>query len=72
MLENIDNVIKDPNSTWTRQTGKVGSEFTTTGIPVKWRVEGTIDGINIRVVVEPAGRGVINSFPTNTPPNPLP
>ena len=72
VLENITSVAKDPNSTWTQRTGNPGAEFTNRGTPVKWAVEGTVDGINIRVIVEPSGRGVVSGYPTNTPPNPLP
>ena len=72
ILDNIVEVVKDPNSTWTQQTGRAGAEFTKKGIPVRWSVDGTVDSIDIRVIVEPAGRGVVTSYPTNTPPNPLP
>ena len=70
VLDNIIEVVKDPNSTWTQRTGSPGAEFTRKGRPVRWRVEGTVDGIDIRVTVEPAGQGVVTAFPTNTPPNP--
>lgn len=57
----ISDVIKDPHSRWTRQPG---------GPPVRWRVEGTRNGVDIRVIVEPQGQGVITAFPTNRPRNP--
>ena len=72
VLGNITKVVKDPNSTWTQQTGRPGATVTRAGEPVTWKVEGTVDGIDIRVVVEPTGRGVVTAFPTNTPQNPLP
>ena len=72
VLDNITKVVKDPNSQWTQQTGAAGRQFTRAGDPVIWKVEGTVDNIDIRVIVEPAGQGVVTGFPTNTPPNPLP
>ena len=72
VLDNITDVVKDPNSTWKQETGRPGAEFTKKGAPVKWSVTGTRDGIDIRVLVEPSGRGVVSGYPTNTPPNPLP
>lgn len=61
VIKYISDIIKDPNSRWIRQPGKP---------PYRWRIEGTRDGINIRVIVEPQGQGVITAFPTNRPRNP--
>ena len=70
VLDNITSVVKDPNSTWTQKTGKPGRLLTNKGLPTQWTVEGTVDGISIRAVVEPAGKGIISGYPTNVPPNP--
>lgn len=56
----ISDIIKDPNSRWIRQPGRP---------PIRWRIEGTRDGVNIRVIVEPQAQGVITAFPTNRPRN---
>ena len=72
MLNNIKKVLEDPDSTWTQQTGSPGAEFTKRGQPVKWKVEGTVDGVDIRVITQPGGQGVVTSIPTNATPNPLP
>ncbi|NJK67191.1 MAG: hypothetical protein HC941_12195 [Microcoleus sp. SU_5_3] len=66
----MSEVIQDPNSIWLQQNGKPGAKYTKTGKPVKWQIDGTRDGINIRVIVEPDGKGAITAFPTNIPPNP--
>ena len=66
----ISEVVKDPNSIWFQQNGNLGAKYTKTGKPVKWQIDGTRDSVNIRVIVEPDGRGVITAFPTNIPPNP--
>ncbi|TAG62125.1 MAG: hypothetical protein EAZ28_03450 [Oscillatoriales cyanobacterium] len=57
-------------SDWFQQNGKAGAKYTKTGNPVKWQIDGTRDGVNIRVIAEPDGRGVITAFPTNISPNP--
>ena len=60
VINYISDIIKDPRSRWTQQPGK----------PVRWRIEGTRNGVDIRVIVEPQGEGVITAFPTNRPRNP--
>ena len=70
IMNYISEVIQDPNSIWFQQNGKAGAKYTKTGNPVKWQIDGTRDGVNIRVIVEPDGRGVITAFPTNISPNP--
>lgn len=61
VIRYISDIIKDPNSRWIRQPGRP---------PNRWRIEGTRDGVNIRIIVEPQGQGVITAFPTNRPRNP--
>lgn len=55
---------------WTQQTGKAGAKLTKHGKPVRWTIEGTRDRVDIRVIVEPDGKGIVTAFPTNIPPNP--
>lgn len=61
VLQYISDIIKNPNSRWIQQPGRP---------PIRWRVEGTREGVDIRVIVEPQGEGVITAFPTNRPRNP--
>jgi filamentous hemagglutinin len=70
VLDTIADIATDPNSKWTQQTGSPGARFTKKGVPVKWKVEGTRNGVDITVIVEPDGRGIVTGFPTNLPPNP--
>ncbi|MCC3584403.1 MULTISPECIES: EndoU domain-containing protein [unclassified Microcoleus] len=70
IINYISEVIQDPNSIWFQQNGKAGAKYTKRGNPVTWQIDGTRDGVNIRVIVEPDGRGVITAFPTNIPLNP--
>lgn len=50
-------------STWTQQTGKAGKLFTKKGDPSRWKIEGAVDGVNIRVIFEPATGRVVTGFP---------
>lgn len=61
VIRYISDIIKDPRSRWTRQPGNP---------PIRWRIEGNRNGVDIRVIVEPQGQGVITAFPTNRPRNP--
>ncbi|MBD2324002.1 MULTISPECIES: DUF4114 domain-containing protein [unclassified Desertifilum] len=69
-INSIYDVLKDPNSKWTQQTGSPGAKYTKKGDPVRWSVEGHRDGIDIKVIVAPDGEGIITAFPTNVQPNP--
>jgi len=63
-------VATHPDSTWTIQKGNADTGYTKKGELARWKVEGTREGIDMRVGVEPAGKGIITSFPTNVPKNP--
>lgn len=69
-IDYILDVIRDPYSNWTQQTGKPGARYTNKGKPVRWQVDGTRDTVSIRVIVELEGKGIITAYPTNIPPNP--
>jgi hypothetical protein len=69
-LDNISDVVRDPTSIWSQQSGPSGSLYTNAGTPTRWVVTGTRDGIDIKVIVSPAGEGIITAFPTNVPRNP--
>ncbi|MBD2180138.1 EndoU domain-containing protein [Planktothrix sp. FACHB-1355] len=69
-LDYICEIVKDPNSQWTQRTGKPGAKYTKNGKPVRWQVEGTRDNVDIMVIVEPDGQGIVTAYPTNIPPNP--
>ncbi|WP_426875674.1 EndoU domain-containing protein [Glaesserella parasuis] len=63
ILDVISNIATDPNLEWVQQTGTKGSLYTTKGVPSRFKVEGVVDGVRIRVIVEPMGDGVITAFP---------
>ncbi|WP_088146777.1 EndoU domain-containing protein [Achromobacter denitrificans] len=63
VMHNVSDLATDPAATWIQLTGKPGAEFTLAGKPVRWAVEGVRDGVNIRVIVEPRGEGIITAYP---------
>jgi hypothetical protein len=63
ILDNVADVATDPNSTWTWQTGRQGSLYTRAGDPSRVRIDGVRDGVNIRVIFEPATGRFVTAFP---------
>jgi len=61
ILNAVSEVATSPNSKWIQQTGKPGSLFTKAGDLVKFKVEGTFNGTNIRAIVQ--GDEIITAFP---------
>jgi len=62
-LHHVSDIVTDPNLPWIQQTGKAGAEFTKNGDPVRFFIDGVRDGVNVRVIVEPGGEGIITAFP---------
>jgi hypothetical protein len=65
ILDAVAEVATNPNSQWTWQTGSSGSDYTRAGNPSRVRIEGTYNGVNIRVIYEPANDRFITGFPHN-------
>jgi filamentous hemagglutinin len=63
ILHETSDIITDPAIKWTQVKGANGEMFTRTGKPSRWVAIGIRDGVEIRVVVEPAGEGIISSYP---------
>jgi hypothetical protein len=49
------------NNKWIQQTGKTGAAFTKNGQPVKYVVEGTFEGVKIKVIT--TATEIITAFP---------
>ena len=64
IMHEISDIATDPNLKWIPRSGNGGS-FTKAGKPSRFIVEGVRDKVKIRVVVEPAGEGIITGFPLN-------
>jgi len=63
IMHEVSDVATDPALTWVQQGGKPGAESYKNGNPMRYRVEGVREGVTIRVIVEPAGEGIITGFP---------
>ncbi len=63
IMHAVSDLATDASATWTQLTGKAGAQFTASGKPVRWAVEGVRDGVRIRVIVEPNGSGIITAYP---------
>ncbi|MGW2651880.1 polymorphic toxin-type HINT domain-containing protein, partial [Streptomyces sp. NPDC001393] len=63
ILNNISEVATNPKSTWTWQKGAEGSIFTKKGLPSRVAIVGTVDGVQLRVIYEPATDTIITAHP---------
>jgi hypothetical protein len=63
ILDGVADVATNPSSTWTWQTGARGSMYTRAGDPSRVKIEGVYDGVNIRVIFEPANDRIVTAFP---------
>ena len=63
IMHEISDVTTDPSLKWTQQTGAPGADFTRAGNPTRHTVIGTRHGVDIKVVIEPAGEGIISGYP---------
>jgi Bacterial EndoU nuclease len=65
---NITDIVTDPHSQ-VFGGGAGGGPLTHAGNPARYRIYGTRDGVQLRIVWEPAGEGVISAFPTTGAPH---
>ncbi|MGL6349330.1 MAG: EndoU domain-containing protein [Aeromonas sp.] len=62
IMTSVSDIATDPSLTWKQLTGVKGTSFTKAGKPARFSVEGVRHGATIRVIVEPAGDGIITGF----------
>jgi hypothetical protein len=74
IMHNASDLATDPKLNWTQQTGKPGTMFTKGGDPARFYVIGERDGVQMKVVLEPAGEGIITThqIPPAAPTVPTP
>ncbi len=65
IMYKISDIVIDPKTKWRQITGKQGATHTRKGIPVKYEAVRIKDGIKIKIIVQPEGRGIITAFPIN-------
>jgi hypothetical protein len=63
IMHHVSDIATDPTLPWVQQTGRSGSLFTNAGAPARFFVTGVRDGTSIKVIIEPAGQGIITAFP---------
>ncbi|OZV81609.1 hypothetical protein CA850_10595 [Micromonospora echinospora] len=63
ILDGVADVATNPSNSWTWQKGAHGSLYTRRGDPSRVKIEGVHDGVQIRVIFEPATDRVITGFP---------
>ncbi|MFJ9684974.1 EndoU domain-containing protein [Streptomyces bacillaris] len=63
ILDSVADVATSPKRVWTQQTGKKGALHTKNGNPSRWKIEGNVGGVNIRVIYQPATDRIVTGFP---------
>jgi Bacterial EndoU nuclease len=63
IMHEVSDVATDPKLEWVQQTGPKGLMYTKAGDPARFEVFGERGGVPIRVIVEPAGEGIITAHP---------
>jgi hypothetical protein len=74
IIDVVTEAATNPQTLWVRQDGPgTGQQFvglpdalvtTAAGTPVRYRAEVVVDGITIRIIVQPHGQGMITAFPS--------
>jgi hypothetical protein len=62
IMHNVSDIVSDPNLAWNRADGKTAMYYKS-GKPARFTVIGERDGVKIKVVIEPAGEGIITAHP---------
>jgi hypothetical protein len=63
IMHNASGIATDPSLSWVQQTGKAGADFTKNGDAVRFYMDGVRDGVHMRVIIEPGGRGNHHRLP---------
>jgi RHS repeat-associated protein len=63
IMHHVSDIATDSALSWEQETGVGGSLFTRAGNPARFSVIGERGGIQIKVILEPAGEGIITSYP---------
>lgn len=62
-MHEVSDIATDPSLPRRQITGVQGAEFTKSGAPVRFEVVGQRGGVDIRVIIEPGGEGIITAHP---------
>lgn len=61
----VSDIATDPSISWSQTGGKPGAAFTKIGKPVRFSAIAPREGVNVKVIIEPAGEGIITGYPCN-------
>jgi hypothetical protein len=62
-MHEVSDIATDPSLTWVQQSGVPGTLYTRAGKPARFEVIGVREGETIKVIIEPAGEGIITAYP---------
>lgn len=62
-MHEVSDIATDPSLQWRQITGAPGAAFTKKGAPIRYEVIGNRGGIDIKVILEPGGEGIITAHP---------
>jgi hypothetical protein len=65
-MEAISDIATDPTLDWKpvpNRTPPEGAWFCRSGLPGRWFVVGERGGVTIKVIIEPAGGGIVTAHP---------
>ncbi|MBS0656366.1 MAG: EndoU domain-containing protein [Verrucomicrobia bacterium] len=63
IMHYVSDIATDPSIIWKQTTGKSGALFTNAGKPVRFSTIAERECVKIKVVIEPAGEGIITGYP---------
>ena len=67
IMHNISDIATNPATSWEQQTGPTGSLYTNAGKPSRFKADEWRNGIQIRVIYQPANAEVITGFRLKKP-----
>ena len=59
----VSDIATDPSLAWKQLTGVKGTWYTRSGRSARFSVDGVRNNVPIRVIIEPAGEGIITAHP---------
>ena len=63
VMHHISDIATDPKIPWVQISGQIGARTTRVGLPVRYQATGVREGLKVKVILEPAGEGIITAYP---------
>lgn len=63
IMHAVSDVATHPSNKWIQIKGMNDNFYTKSGKPSRFQVQGEYEGVKIKVIVEPAGKGIITAYP---------